>query len=68
MTYEEAYQKLQEIAVALAKSDISLDDAVKLFEQSVALGKTCLEKLKETEGKIQVFKGELEELKPLFVE
>lgn len=68
MTYEQAYERLLEIASKLQSGNLSLDEAVKLFEESISLSKFCLEQLKQTEGKIQVFKGELENLKPLSVD
>ena len=68
MTYEQAYERLMEIATKLQAGNINLDQAVALFEESIYLSKYCLEQLKQTEGKIQVFKGELEALKPLVVD
>lgn len=68
MTYEQAYDRLLEIANKLQSATLKLDEAVKLFEESVELSKFCLEQLKQTEGKIQVFKGELENLKPLNID
>ena len=68
MTYEQAFERLQEIANLLQLGNLSLDEAVKLFEESITLSKFCLNELKQTEGKILVFKGELENLKPLSVD
>lgn len=68
MTYEQAYERLLEIANKLQSVSLTLDEAVKLFEESVTLSKFCLEQLKQTQGKIQVFKGELETLKPLDID
>ena len=68
MTYEQAYDRLLEIANKLQSATLKLDEAVKLFEESVELSKFCLEQLKQTECKIQVFKGELENLKPLNID
>ena len=65
MTYEEAFAKLEEIANKLSIGDVGLEEATKLFEEAVKLSKICYEKLKQTEGKLLVFKGELENLKPL---
>ena len=65
MTYEQAYERLIEIANKLQSGNLSLDQAERLFEESISLSKLCLEQLKKTQGKILVFKGELEELKPL---
>ena len=68
MTYEQAYERLLEIANKLQSASLNLDEAVKLFEESVTLSKFCLEQLKQTQGKIQVFKGELETLKPIDID
>lgn len=68
MTYEQAFERLQEIANVLQLGNLNLDEAVKLFEESIALSRFCLNELKQTEAKIQVFKGELENLKPLSVD
>ena len=68
MTYEQAYERLLEISNKLQSVSLNLDEAVKLFEESVTLSKFCLEQLKQTQGKIQVFKGELETLKPLDID
>ncbi len=67
MTYEQAYSKLEEISIKLT-TDVGLDQAVKLFEEAIELSKVCYDKLKAAEGKIQVFKGELENLSPLKVD
>ncbi|MBQ8468766.1 MAG: exodeoxyribonuclease VII small subunit [Clostridia bacterium] len=65
MTYEQAYAKLEEISLKLSSGEIGLEEATKLFEQAIELSKICYEKLKQTEGQLLVFKGELEKLKPL---
>lgn len=65
MTFEEAYSKLNQIAISLQSADIGLDETVKLLEQAVELKKICEEKLKQTEAKILVFKQEIGDLKPL---
>lgn len=65
MNYEEAYEQLEQILVKLSDSKIGLDEATKLFEKSIELSKVCYDKLKETQGKILVYKGQLEELKSI---
>lgn len=67
MKFEEALAKLNEIKDKLENPDITLDESVKLFSESVEYTKTCLEQLKVTEGKITVIKNELDGLieKPL---
>ena len=67
MEYEEAIEKLNKIEEALENPDITLDESIKLYEESIEYTKLCLEKLKETDGKILVIKNELDNLveKPL---
>ncbi len=67
MTFEEAIEKLSEIKDKLESPDITLDESLKLYKESVEYTKTCLELLKSTDGKIAVIKSELDKLieKPL---
>lgn len=67
MKYEEALEKLNNIKEELDSPSITLDDSVKLYEESVKYTKICLDLLKETEGKIAVIKTELDSVieKPL---
>ena len=62
MNYEEAVKELENILEALEQGEISLDEAIKLFEKSVELSKTCFEKIKTTEGKVEIIKKELEQI------
>ncbi len=62
MNYEEAVKELENILSALEGGDISLDEALKLFEKSVELSKVCFEKLKQTEGKVEIIKKQLDEI------
>lgn len=63
MTYEDSVKKLEEILQSLESQEISLDEAMKLFEQSVELSKICFEKIKQTQGKVEIIKKELDGLK-----
>ncbi len=67
MKYEEALEKLNKIKEDLDSPSITLDDSVKLYEESVKYTKICLDLLKETEGKIAVIKSEIDKIieKPL---
>ena len=68
MTYEEAFKKLEEISQKLSSNEIVLEEATKLFDEAIRLTKICYEKLKQTEGQVLVFKGELEKLKPINID
>ncbi len=63
MTYEEAIKGLEEISQKLSSESVSLDEAVKLFEESTKLSKVCFETLKNVEAKVSVIKKELDEIK-----
>ncbi len=62
MSYEEALKELEKILGELDKGELGLDEAIKLFEKSVELSKVCFEKIKTTEGKVEIIKKELDEI------
>jgi exodeoxyribonuclease VII small subunit len=70
MTFEESYAKLEKIKDALENPETTLDESIKLYEESVKHTKTCLDLLSSTEGKITVIKAEVDKLteKPLDVQ
>lgn len=57
-TFEQALARLEEIANTLDRSDVPLDDALKLCLEAAELRKFCRARLSEAEGKLQ----QLEEL------
>ncbi len=67
MKFEESLEKLTSIKESLENPNISLDESIKLYKESVEYTKKCLDMLKETEGKISVIKAEIDGLveKPL---
>lgn len=69
MTFEEALEKLSTIKEKLEDENITLDESIKLYEESVEYTKLCLEQLKSTDGKIVAIKAEINKLveKPLNV-
>ena len=69
MTFEEAIEKLNSIKEKLEEKDITLDESIKLYGESVEYTKICLDELKSTDGKIVAIKAEIDKLieKPLDV-
>ena len=69
MTFEEALEKLNSIKDKLEDKDITLEESIKLYTESVEYTKICLDELKSTEGKIVAVKAEIDKLivKPLDV-
>lgn len=51
--FEEAFRKLEEIVRELEKSDLSLDDALRLYEEGQRYAKLCRDKLGKAEEKIK---------------
>ena len=54
MKFEEAIKKLEKIVADLEKDDITLDNALRKFEEGVKLSKCCTKKLKDVENKIEI--------------
>ncbi len=66
--FEDALKKLEKIVEDLEKGDLSLDEALKKYQEGIELSKVCAQRLENTKKKIDVLvknkKGEFE-LKPL---
>lgn len=62
ISYEDAMKRIDEIINSLENGEISLDDALKLFEEGTTLTNLCYKKLKDAEQKITEIKvdGEIE--------
>ena len=68
MKFEEALKKLEKIVEDLEKGDLSLDEALKKYQEGIELSRLCHTRLERAKKKIDVLtrnkKGEFE-LKPL---
>jgi exodeoxyribonuclease VII small subunit len=53
-TFEQAIQRLEEIAELLDAGEPSLDDSLKLLEEGMQLVDYCTEKLSAVEKRIQI--------------
>ena len=65
--FEEALKKLEKIVEDLERGDLSLDEALKKYQEGVELSRVCAQRLEGAKKKIDILvknkKGELE-LKP----
>lgn len=59
ISFEEALKEMETISSTLEKGNVSLSEATNMFSRGVELTKTCYDSLKQTEGKISVFREEL---------
>ena len=60
-SYEKAYAELQEIVTKLESGEISLEEALALYERGQALAKTCAGLLDKAELRIRELGSPLEE-------
>ena len=54
MKFDQSLERLEEIVANLEEEDISVEDALKLYEEGVRLVKSCRKKLSEVEKKIEL--------------
>ena len=54
MTFEEKLTKLEELTSAVKNPEISLEDALKAFEEGITLAKGLEKEIDEIEGKVQI--------------
>jgi exodeoxyribonuclease VII small subunit len=66
--FEEALKKLEKIVEDLEKGDLSLDEALKKYQEGIELSRLCSQRLESAKKKIDLLvknkKGEFE-LRPL---
>jgi exodeoxyribonuclease VII small subunit len=53
-TFEERLQRLEELGDEIRKSDIPLDEAIKAFEEGVALARNLEKDLEKIESRIEI--------------
>ncbi len=56
LSFKEALAALEKTAQTIKREDITLEEAMKAYEEGVKLYKTCDEILSEAKGKITVLK------------
>jgi exodeoxyribonuclease VII small subunit len=52
--FEYSLARLEEIVRKLESANLSLDDAMKLFEEGVQLSRDCQKYLEQAEGKVEI--------------
>ncbi len=53
MTFETALKRLEEIVTSLEKGDVSLEDAINLFEEGIHTAEICKAQLESAEKRIK---------------
>lgn len=54
MSFEEAMERLEEIARGLENGTMTLDESIKAYEEAIKLIKTCNERLESAEAKVRI--------------
>jgi len=62
--FEECLQRLEKIVDQLEKGEISLEEALKLFEEGIALSNNCRKELEDAEGKVEILLKQNGKLQP----
>ena len=62
MKLEDGFKKLDTIAQKLESGEVSLDESISLFDESVTITKACLDILEEGKGKLVLISKELDKL------
>jgi exodeoxyribonuclease VII small subunit len=52
--FEDALKKLEKIVQEMEGAELSLDDSLKKYEEGIKLSRLCLNKLEETQKKIEI--------------
>src|SRR6202142_2635534 len=52
--FEKSLTRLEEVVKRLESADLSLDEAMKLFEEGVKLSRDCQKQLEEAEGRVEI--------------
>jgi len=52
--FEKSLARLEEVVKRLEGTDLSLDEAMKLFEEGVKLSQECQKQLTEAEGRVEI--------------
>ncbi|MFI5125602.1 MAG: exodeoxyribonuclease VII small subunit [Candidatus Acidiferrales bacterium] len=52
--FEKSLTRLEEVVKRLESTDLSLDEAMKLFEEGVKLSRDCQKQLEEAEGRVEI--------------
>lgn len=54
LKFEKAMERLEKIVSDLESGEISLEDALKKYEEGVKLSRLCMEKLSQAERKVEI--------------
>ena len=53
ISFEDSLKKIEEIVEELEKGELSLDEALKLYEEGMVFSDKCMEKLNESKQRVE---------------
>jgi exodeoxyribonuclease VII small subunit len=68
VSFEDSLRRLEEIVEQLERGSISLEESMKMYEEGIALSKTCVDRLMQAELKLKRLGKDMEGNFQLFEE
>lgn len=62
MEFEKSAARMKEIADIMENGEVTLEESIRLFDESVKIAKECVDILSRTKGKITVLKKESDQI------
>lgn len=59
MDFEKNFQKLKKLVDRLEGENLGIEDSLKLYDEAIKLGKSCIDSLKESKGKLELLNKDL---------
>ena len=59
MDFEKNFQKLKLLVDRLEGENLGIEDSLKLYDEAIKLGKSCIDSLKESKGKLELLNKDL---------
>ena len=62
MDFEKNFQKLKLLVDRLEGEYLGIEDSLKLYDEAIKLGKSCIDSLKESKGKLELLNKDLSKI------
>lgn len=62
MDFEKNFQKLKLLIDRLEGENLGIEDSLKLYDEAIKLGKSCIDSLKESKGKLELLNKDLSKI------
>ena len=62
MDFEKNFQKLKLLVDRMEGEILGIEDSLKLYDEAIKLGKSCIDSLKESKGKLELLNKDLSKI------